>query len=56
MRGKRPSAAGGPVALAAMVDERGAQAQLHGAGMTGEIECRYYGRAAAPEKWRCCAR
>ena len=27
-----------------MVDERGAQAQLHGAGMTGTIECRYYGR------------
>ena len=27
-----------------MVDERGAQAQLHGAGMTGAIGCRYYGR------------
>ena len=27
-----------------MVDERGAQARLHDAGMTGEIECRYYGR------------
>ena len=27
-----------------MVDERGAQAQLHGDGMTGTIECRYYGR------------
>ena len=27
-----------------MVDERGAQAQLHGAGMTGRVECRYYGR------------
>ena len=36
--------AGRPVALAAMVDERGSQAQLHGVGMTGEIECRYYGR------------
>ena len=30
--------------MAAMVDERGAQAQLHGAGMTGRVECRYYGR------------
>ena len=27
-----------------MGDERGAQAQLYGAGMTGTIECRYYGR------------
>ena len=27
-----------------MVDGRGTQAQLHGAGMTGEIECRFYGR------------
>ena len=33
-----------PVALAAVVDERGAQARLHGAGMTGAVECRYYGR------------
>ena len=30
--------------LAAMVDERGGQARLHGGGMTGKIECRYYGR------------
>ena len=27
-----------------MVDERGAQARTHGAGVTGAIECRYYGR------------
>ena len=27
-----------------MVDERGAQAQTHGAGVTGAIGCRYYGR------------
>ena len=30
--------------MASMVDERGAQAQLHDDGMTGTIECRYYGR------------
>ena len=29
--------------MAAMVDERGAQARLHCAGMTGTVECRYYG-------------
>ena len=40
----RPAAGGRPVAVAAIVDERGAQAQLHGAGMTGRVECRYYGR------------
>ena len=34
-----------PVAVAAMVDERGAPARVHGAGMTGAVECRYYGRA-----------
>ena len=27
-----------------MVDERGAQARTHGAGVTGAIGCRYYGR------------
>ena len=27
-----------------MVDERGAQARTHGAGVIGAIECRYYGR------------
>ena len=27
-----------------MVDERGAQARTHGAGVTGRVECRYYGR------------
>ena len=36
--------AGRPVALAALDDERGAQARVHDAGMTGAIECRYYGR------------
>ena len=30
--------------MAAMVDERGAQGQLHCAGMTGTVECGYYGR------------
>ena len=40
--GKR---AGRPLALAALVDEtRSAERDLHGAGMTGEIECRYHGR------------
>ena len=33
-----------PVALATLDDERDAQAQVHGAGMTATIECRYYGR------------
>ena len=36
--------AGRPVPVAALDDERGAQAQVHGAGMIGAIECRYYGR------------
>ena len=27
-----------------MVDERGAQARTHGAGVTGKLECSYYGR------------
>ena len=27
-----------------MVDARGAQGQLRGTGMTGTVECRYYGR------------
>ena len=39
--GKPP---GGPGTLAAVVDERGTQAQVHGTGMTGAVECRYYGR------------
>ena len=43
-------AAARPVALAAMVDERGPQARLHDAGMTGEIECRYYGRDFTAEE------
>ena len=44
LREEWPQAAARPVALAAMVDERGPQARLHDAAMTGEIECRYYGR------------
>ena len=44
MREERRPAAGRPVAVAAMVDERGAQARLHGGSMTGRVECRYYGR------------
>ena len=39
----RPTA-GRPVAVAAMVDERGAQARLHGSRMTDRVECRYHGR------------
>ena len=31
-------------------DERGSQARLHGAGMTGEVECRYYGRRFTAEE------
>ena len=42
--GERSQTTGRPVAVAAMVDERGAQARTHGAGVTGAIECRYYGR------------
>ena len=41
---QRRPAAGRPVALAALVDERGAPARADGAGMTERIECRYYGR------------
>ena len=44
VRGERSQTTGQPVAVAAMVDERGAQARTHGAGVTGAIECRYYGR------------
>ena len=44
VRRERLAAAGRSVALAAVVDERGAQARTHGAGMTGAVECRYYGR------------
>ena len=33
-----------------MVDERGTQAQLHGAAMTGAVECRYYGRDFTAEE------
>ena len=41
MREERSPAAGRPVAVAAMIDERGAQARLHGAGTTGTVECCY---------------
>ena len=44
LRGERWPAARRPVALAALDDERGAQARVHDAGMTGAVECRYYGR------------
>ena len=44
VRGEWPPTTGRPVALAALDDERGAQARTHGAGMTGAIKCRYYGR------------
>ena len=30
--------------MAAVVDERGAQARVHGPGVSGTVECRYYGR------------
>ena len=33
-----------PDDLAPLVDGRGAQARVHGAGMTGAIECRYHDR------------
>ena len=33
-----------------MVDERGPQARLHDAGMTGRSECRYYGRDFTAEE------
>ena len=57
MREEWPSTAGRPVALAAMVDERGTQARPDGAGMTGAVECRYYGRDfTAEEMARCCQR
>ena len=44
VRGERWPAARRPVALAALDDERGAQARVHDTGMTGAVECRYYGR------------
>ena len=36
--------------LAAMVDERAAQACLDAAGMTGEVECRAFGRDFTPKE------
>ena len=44
VRGQRRQTAAGPLALAAVVDERGTQARPDGAGMTGDVECRYHGR------------
>ena len=44
LREERWQTAARPVPVAALDDERGAQAQVHDAGMTGAIECRYYGR------------
>ena len=64
LRGEWRQTAGRPVALAALDDEQGAQARVHGAGMTGAIECRYYGRdftademapAARPDRRRSAA-
>ena len=50
LRGEWLPAARRPVAVAALVDERGAQARVHRAGMTGAIECRYYGRDFTAEE------
>ena len=50
VRGERRQAARRPVAVAAMVDERAAPARVHGAGMTGPVECRYYGRDFTAEE------
>ncbi len=36
--------------MAALVDERGTQARPDGAGMTGSVECRYYGRDFTAEE------
>ena len=33
-----------------MVDGRGAQARVEGAGVSGEVECRYYGRDFSAEE------
>ena len=51
VRGERRACAGGPVAVAAMVDVRGTQARpVNDAGMTGEVEYRYYGRDFTTEE------
>ena len=44
MRGEQRSTDGRPVAVAAMVDEPGAQACPDDAGMSDAVECRYCGR------------
>ena len=49
-RGEQRTAAGRPVALAAVVDERRAPPRTHGVGMTGAVECRYYGRDFTAEE------
>ncbi|MYH50486.1 MAG: DUF4338 domain-containing protein [Gammaproteobacteria bacterium] len=50
MRGERWQAARRPLALAAVVDEPGAPARTRGVGMTGAVECRYYGRDFSAEE------
>ena len=50
VRAQWRAAARRPVALAAMVDERGPQAHLHDAAMTGAVECRYYARDFTAEE------
>ena len=50
VRGEWRSTTGRPVALAAMVDGRGAQARPDGVRMTGTVECRYYGRDFSAEE------
>ena len=48
VRGQRRMRAGRPLALAALVDGRGAPERVDGAGMTGAVECRYHGRDFTP--------
>ena len=48
LRGQRRPRAGRPLALAALVDGRGAPERVDGAGMTGAVECRYHGRDFTP--------
>ena len=52
MRGQWRPGAGRPLAVAAVVDERGTQARPHGAGMSGTVECRYYGRDFTTQEMR----
>ena len=50
MCGQRRACAAGSVRVAALVDERGAQAHPHDAAMTGQVECHYYGRDFTAEE------